>query len=180
MKKVVYSVTKLGRNENKLKGIGYLADNDLIIACISNQGKPYIRVFEVAQSIVIYAIIPQINLRARTAKSLKFKSRKTAVLKREKSKSTIISGIKLQNKRRNTMKNKFYLKEFEYFDGESFVKFNIVALYGEKNITLAVSKQGKVTVSEYDLHTDENGLYFEYGIAGREHIYIEDFEEITE
>ena len=78
------------------------------------------------------------------------------------------------------MKNKFYLKEFEYFDGESFVKFNIVALYDEKNITLAVSKQGKVIVSEYDLHTDENGLYFEYGIAGREHIYIEDFEEITE
>ena len=46
MKKVVYSVTKLGRNENKLKGVGYLADNDLVIACISNQGKPYIRVFE--------------------------------------------------------------------------------------------------------------------------------------
>ncbi len=46
MKKVVFSVTKLGRNENKLKGVGYLADNDLIIACVSNQGKPYIKVFE--------------------------------------------------------------------------------------------------------------------------------------
>ena len=47
MKKVVYSVTKVGRNENtKMTGLGYVTDKDLIIACISKNQKPYIRVFE--------------------------------------------------------------------------------------------------------------------------------------
>lgn len=72
--------------------------------------------------------------------------------------------------------DKFYLKEFQFFDGENTVIFNIVAL--EKNkITIAVTKCGKISVSEHDLYTDENGLYFEYGIAGQEHIHIDDFEE---
>lgn len=47
MKKVVYSVTKVGRNENtKMTGLGYITNKDLIIACISKNGKLYIRVFE--------------------------------------------------------------------------------------------------------------------------------------
>ena len=47
MKKVVYSIKKAGRNEDfQLKGIGYITDEDLIIACISKTNKPYIRVFE--------------------------------------------------------------------------------------------------------------------------------------
>ena len=47
MKKVVYSVQKLGKMENpKMTGLGYLADKDLVIACISQKGKPYIIVFE--------------------------------------------------------------------------------------------------------------------------------------
>ena len=72
--------------------------------------------------------------------------------------------------------DKFYLKKFQFFDGENTVVFNIVAL--EKNkITIAVTKCGKINVSEHDLYTDENGLYFEYGIAGQEHIHIDDFEE---
>ena len=64
--------------------------------------------------------------------------------------------------------DKFYLKEFQSFDGENTVVFNI---------TIAVTKCGKISVSEYDLYTDENGLYFEYGIAGQEHIHIDEFEE---
>ena len=72
--------------------------------------------------------------------------------------------------------DKFYLKEFQFFDGENTVVFNIVAVEGNK-ITIAVTKCGKISVSEYDLFTDENGLYFEYGIAGQEHIHIDDFEE---
>ena len=72
--------------------------------------------------------------------------------------------------------NKFYLKEFQFFDGEHTVVFNIVAV--EKNkITVAVTRSGKISVCDYELHTDKNGLYFEYGIAGREHIRIDDFEE---
>lgn len=72
--------------------------------------------------------------------------------------------------------NKFYLKEFQFFDGENTVVFNIVAVE-ENKITIAVTKCGKISVSDYALFTDENGLYFEYGIAGQEHIHIEDFEE---
>ena len=75
--------------------------------------------------------------------------------------------------------NKFYLKEFQFFDGEDTVVFNIVALYeGSDKITVAVTKNGKITVTDYDLHFDENGLYFEYGVSGQEHIHIDDFEEI--
>ena len=77
--------------------------------------------------------------------------------------------------------NKFYLKEFQLFDGEDTVVFNIVALYEESNtITVAVTKNGKITVTDYDLQLDENGLYFGYGIAGQEHIHIDDFEEFEE
>ena len=72
--------------------------------------------------------------------------------------------------------DKFYLKEFQFFDGENTIVFNIVAVE-ENKITIAVTKCGKISVSEYDLFTDENGLYFEYGIAGQEHIHIDDFEE---
>ena len=47
MKKVVYTVTKVGKTENtKMSGLGYVTENDLIIACISKNQKPYIRVFE--------------------------------------------------------------------------------------------------------------------------------------
>ena len=75
--------------------------------------------------------------------------------------------------------DKFYLKEFQFFDGEHTIIFNIVAVT-ENKITIAVTKCGKISVSDYDLYTDENGLYFEYGIAGQEHIHIDDFEEASE
>lgn len=74
--------------------------------------------------------------------------------------------------------NRFYLKEFQFFDGDTTVVFNIVALYdGNDKITVAVTRNGKITVTDYDLHSDENGPYFEYGIAGRDRIHINDFEE---
>lgn len=74
------------------------------------------------------------------------------------------------------MRNKFYLKEFQFFDGEDTVVFNIVSVDDDK-ITVAVTKRGKIVVTNYDLYKDKNGLYFEYGVAGREHIHIDDFEE---
>lgn len=47
MKKVVFAVTKQGRYENtKATGVGYITDTDLITACVSKNGKPYIRIFE--------------------------------------------------------------------------------------------------------------------------------------
>ena len=47
MKKVVYSVSRNFRSgSNKLTGVGFITDNDLIIACTSKKGNAYIRVFE--------------------------------------------------------------------------------------------------------------------------------------
>lgn len=46
MKKVVYSVSRYRKGDiEKNTGIGYITDRDLVIACISKNGKPYIRVF---------------------------------------------------------------------------------------------------------------------------------------
>lgn len=75
------------------------------------------------------------------------------------------------------MRDKFYLKEFQFFDGEDIVVFNIVAVEDDK-ITVAVTKCGKIVVTDYALYEDNNGLYFEYGVAGREHIHIDDFVEV--
>ena len=42
MKKVVYSVIRFGRTENfQMKGVGYITDTDLVIACVSKNQKPY-------------------------------------------------------------------------------------------------------------------------------------------
>ena len=45
MQKVVFSVSRKNRDE-KLKGIGYLVEGNLLIPATSSKGKPYIRVFE--------------------------------------------------------------------------------------------------------------------------------------
>ena len=45
MQKVVYSVSKVNRDE-KFTGVGYLAEGNLLIPATSQKGKSYIRVFE--------------------------------------------------------------------------------------------------------------------------------------
>ena len=43
--------------------------------------------------------------------------------------------------------NRFYLREFQLYDGENTIIFNIVALYeGRDKITVAVTKNGKIEV----------------------------------
>ena len=50
MKKVIYSVKKLGRFEvNQISGVGYITPTDLITSGIGKNGKSYIRVFEDCQ-----------------------------------------------------------------------------------------------------------------------------------
>ena len=47
MKKVVYSVQRVGRFEvPKMSGLGYIVEDNLLISATSQKGKPYIRVFE--------------------------------------------------------------------------------------------------------------------------------------
>ena len=71
---------------------------------------------------------------------------------------------------------KYYLSEFQLHDGEVFITFNIVAIDTSKNeITVAISNRGRISVTTYDLLTDSNGYFFEYGVD-YEKINIDDFE----
>ena len=57
MKKVVYSVSKNNRfGSNKLTGLGFITESDLVIACMSKKGNAYIRVFEDCVIEVEYSI----------------------------------------------------------------------------------------------------------------------------
>lgn len=75
----------------------------------------------------------------------------------------------------------YYLKEFSLFDGENDIIFNILNVNTEKMvITVAVTKMGKIFVTEYDLKLDkENNLYFQYGVEFTK-INVEDFETISD
>ena len=75
---------------------------------------------------------------------------------------------------------RYYLSEFELFDGKEVITFNIVAINAmKKEIQVAVTNRGKISVITYDLLKDKNGrLYFEYG-AMFEHVHLDDFEEVA-
>ena len=73
---------------------------------------------------------------------------------------------------------KLYLKEFQFFNGEYDITFNIVDI--KMIIKLAVTNLGKISVIEYDLKRDKNNnLYFEYGCQFSK-IDIDNFEEIND
>lgn len=72
----------------------------------------------------------------------------------------------------------YYLKEFQLYDGEVNIIFNIVAIDTfKKEIIVAISNRGRISVVTYDLLQNENGYYFEYGIYF-DKININDFEEV--
>ena len=73
---------------------------------------------------------------------------------------------------------KYYLSEFEWFDGEDYITFNLTGVDIEKGeVQVAVTDRGRISVITYDLLTDKDGeIYFEYG-AMFTRIYLDDFEE---
>ena len=73
----------------------------------------------------------------------------------------------------------YHLKEFEFYDGEEFITFNIVNIKFENHtIEIAVTNRGKISVIECDLLQDCNGdFYFEYGCM-LEKIKLDDFDTI--
>ena len=88
--------------------------------------------------------------------------------------------MKKQKKIEKSMEfKKYYLSEFQLYDGEVYVTFNIVAINTDKNeITVAISNRGRISVTTYDLLTDNNGsFYFEYGINYKK-INVNDFEGV--
>ena len=73
--------------------------------------------------------------------------------------------------------NSYYMKELEFFDGESFITFTIYELNPfNKRITIAASSQGRISIDTYDLLEDNYGYFFEYGYWHTKQIYISDFE----
>ena len=74
---------------------------------------------------------------------------------------------------------KYYLNEFEYYDGECFITFNIVGIDMARNeITVAISNRGRISVCAFDLKADGDRLYFEYGPMF-EKIDLADFENAS-
>lgn len=73
----------------------------------------------------------------------------------------------------------YYLSEFEFFDGDEFITFNIVGINVSRNtVAVAVSDRGKIIIIDFELMADKDGnLYFEYGCTFRK-IYLDDFTEI--
>lgn len=75
---------------------------------------------------------------------------------------------------------RYYLSEFEIFDGEEFITFNIVGIdTARKQAQIAVTDRGKISVITYDLMQDKNGnLYFEYGCTYQK-VWLDDFMEVA-
>ena len=79
--------------------------------------------------------------------------------------------MKKKVKRKMNKENKvidyksFYLREFQLYDGEYDITFNIVAIDTVKEeITVAITNRGRISVVTYDLLKNDKGYYFEYGI----------------
>lgn len=105
MKKVVYSVSRFNKfGNNKLTGIGFITEKDLIIACVSQKGNAYIRLFEDCVKTAIPSKAATANTKAHIMRSVKWSlKRKTEaatapVTKRERLKSNTRSGINLSIK----------------------------------------------------------------------------------
>ena len=75
---------------------------------------------------------------------------------------------------------RYYLSEFEIFDGEEFITFNIVGIdTARKQAQIAVTDRGKISVITYDLMQDKDGnLYFEYGCTYKK-VWLDDFMEVA-
>ena len=66
---------------------------------------------------------------------------------------------------------------YEYFNGENFITFDLIEIDDEKReVTVAVSNTGRISVQTFDLLFDGNRRYFEYGCSYTK-IYIDEFTE---
>lgn len=89
----------------------------------------------------------------------------------------------LQIKANEQLRKKLYLAQYDYFDGDNYITFNIIDInYMTKKIIVAISNLGKITVETFDLkQTSGKKLYFfEYGNMIPEVIFINDFRLNTE
>ena len=76
------------------------------------------------------------------------------------------------------MKKQYQLSVFLLYDGEEFISFYVLDINTEKKeITVAVTNRGRISVHTFDLLEDCGRLYFEYGIDFNQ-IDLDDFEEV--
>ena len=69
------------------------------------------------------------------------------------------------------------MPEYDYFNGENFITFDLIEIDDEKReVTVAVSNTGRISVRTFDLLFDGNRRYFEYGCLYTK-IYIDEFTE---
>ena len=69
------------------------------------------------------------------------------------------------------------MPEFDYFNDENFITFDLIEIDDEKReVTVAVSDTGRISVKSFDLLFDGNRRYFEYGCSYAK-IYIDEFTE---
>ncbi len=71
--------------------------------------------------------------------------------------------------------------EYDFFDGDHFITFDIVEINDDnETVLVAISNQGRITQDTFDLLEDEaldeicENRYFEYGLY-QDKIYINDF-----
>lgn len=76
--------------------------------------------------------------------------------------------------------------EYDFFDGDHFITFDIVEINDETNTALiAISNQGRITQDTFDLFEDDeideemtNDIrYFEFGLYA-DKIYLNQFESL--
>ena len=73
----------------------------------------------------------------------------------------------------------YYLSEFELYDGEAFITFNIVGIDLDRNeVQVAVTDRGKISVVTYDLVTKKRQALFEHGVMF-ERVYLDEFKKIA-
>ncbi len=77
------------------------------------------------------------------------------------------------------VEKKYYLSEFAFDDGDAEITFNIVGFSTDfKEISVAVSREGKVSAQSFELKPDKDGrLFFEYGLYLNK-IAVDSFEEV--
>ena len=70
--------------------------------------------------------------------------------------------------------------ELKYFDGECYVTFNLVDIdFSKREVYVAVTNRGRITLNTFDLYRDKNEYYFEYG-PDYTKIKIKDFKEVND
>jgi uncharacterized ubiquitin-like protein YukD len=75
---------------------------------------------------------------------------------------------------------RYYMSEYDLYEVDHFVTFNIVDINMDRQeITVAVSNEGRISVCDFDLMSDNGRLFFFYGIM-QQRIAVDDFEQMED